>query len=209
MTERNGSPSLIEYETKSGIVCHIDMINIATLRAIKLRAETLYPYPDKTAYKVDLSGGSFADDAIRIAAEIEGAETNPDYIRAKMLVNIERDNYENSAILDIAVKFVSQQYEDGTFQYYTSETLVNRFASQLLKLRRYAELPDDDYEAAVWYCVFNGNMLRPHKDSGALEAVNWDFTYVKQLAIQQIPLSHSEVVAGIRYFRYPVQKQTT
>lgn len=205
MTNENGTgnPSLIVYETKSGVVCHIQPLNIATLRAIKLRASELYPYPDKADYPVTLQG-SFVTAEAQKAAEIEAADSNPEYQKACRLIDIDRDAFENVAILDIAVKFVKRHESGQSPEYYTGSELEDRFAGQLLKLRKYADLPKNDYEAVVWHCVFNGNRLIPHRESGALTAVDSDFAYVKQLAIQQIPLSHSEVMAGIRYFQYPV-----
>ncbi len=203
-----GNPSLIVYETKSGIVCHIEVINIATLRAIKNRAQEVYPYPDKADYPVTLQG-SFISEELKKAAEIEAADSNPEYQKACRAVDLERDTFENGAILEIAVRFVRQHNPGETALYYTADELVNHFAGKLLKLRKFADLPEDDYEAVVWHCVFNGNRLIPHRESGALTSTDWDFAYVKQLAIQQIPLSHSEVMAGIRYFQYPVPGKST
>lgn len=211
MSEANGAgmPAIITYMCKSGIVCHIQPINVALLRAIQLQGQERYPYPNKADYPVELPG-SFVSDEMRQAAEIEAAPNNPEYIQACKAIDAKRDDFERDAILNIAVRFVQYANEDGTFEYHTEETLVNHFAAQLMKMRKYAKLAfEDDYQATVWYCVFSGDRLVYNKATDQLTAFDGDFAYVRQLAIQQLPLSHVEVMAGVRYFPYTLPGATT
>lgn len=203
MSSENGTgmPSLIVYECKSGVVCHITPINIATLSAILIHIQDILPFPDKAAYALPLEG-SFVSEEVKKQAELDAAESNPEYIKACDDVRSERLKLENNAILDLSVRFLKEFNSEEKPIYYTPEELIERFALPLSKLRKYADLPDSDYEAVIWYLVFSGNTLRRRPDNAKLEAVNGDFAYIKELAIQQIPLSHAEVMAGIRYFRY-------
>lgn len=206
MTSENGTgmPSLITYECKSGVVCHITPLNIATLSAVLIHIQDILPFPDKAAYALPLEG-SFVSDEVKKQAELDAADSNPEYQKACSEIMAERLKLENNAILDLSVRFLKEFNSEQQPVYYLPEELIEQFALPLAKLRKYAELPDSDYEAVVWYLVFSGNTLRRRPDNGKMEAINADFAYVKELAIQQIiPLSHAEVMAGIRYFRYQV-----
>lgn len=183
-----GHQTRIIYETGSGVVFHITPINLPTLRAIQLKAQTLYPYPDKANYQQP-EANAFSDNQMTPVAD------NPAYIQACMAVDRERSQWTDRAIFDYAVTCP---------KYPTRHELVNAFAPQLASLRQVAELPDDDYEAILLHLVLSWNQVGLDTDK-QLRPASSDYSRIIQLAIQTVALTPAEVTAGVRFFRPKVQ----
>lgn len=179
--------TIIRHRTMSGVMCHITPLNIATLKAIRMKAAEVYPYPDKEPYRLPLENVASPD--IK-----DDAENNPAYREVVQGVNEQRQEFEDKAIIALAVKFPD---------YPTPDDLVRHFAVELMNLRKFATLPDDDYEATLEYCVFSGNKVAVQRNKeGKIETItayDRDFDQIKNMALQYVPLSLAEVTQGIRF----------
>lgn len=152
-----------------------------------MKAAEVYPYPDKEPYRLPLENAA--------SPEIKDeAENNPAYREVVMGVNEQRQIFEDKAILALAVSFPD---------FPAPEDLVRHFAVQLMTMRKYATLPDNDYDAVLEYCVFSGNKVQVQRNKeGKIEqitAYDRDFDQIKNKALQYVPLSHAEVINGIRF----------
>ena len=171
-----GHPTAILYETLSGVVIQITPLSILSLRAIHLRAEREFPYPDKTEYQIE---------SAVMASGFLPAEENPAYIEACQAIDRQRNDWSVAHILDVACSYP---------QYPTREALVAAFRPQLEKLRRVADLGDDDYENTLDHCVFTGR----HDKQMVIWAAEQN---------EGLMLTAPEVVEGIRYFRLELSEQ--
>lgn len=180
----NGRPTKIIYETMSGVVFHITPINLPTLRAIQLKAELLYPMPDPKPYQT-LEENGFAE------GQLTPASDNPQYIIDCKKVEADRGRWVDRAVFDYAAQMPA---------YPSAQSLVTAFSHDLMRLRKVAELPDDDYEAVLFHIVLSGNTMTINS-SGEWGASQSDYVRIIQLAIQTLALTPDEVVNGIRFFR--------
>ena len=186
VTDNEGRPTVIIYETQSGVLYHITPLSLPTLRAIQLKAADRFPYPDKKPYQVP--------DPVEVAfseGQVSAAEDNPDYIAACREVDSERARWVDRAIFDYAAHCP---------KYPTKEALVMAFKAKLENLREIANLPDDDYEAVLFHLVLTWNQLATNEDNKLVTAGS-DYIRIIQLAIQTVALTPDEVTAGIRFFR--------
>jgi len=194
VTDTDGRPVKIVYETYSGVIFHITPINLATLRAIQLKAADTFPYPDKEPYQIP--------DPVEVAF-VEGqaskAEDNPEYIVACKAVDHERAQWTDRAIFSYAAKCP---------KYPTPEALVEAFRPQLDALREIAVLPEDDYEAVLLHLVLTWNQVGVDNNRD-LKPASSDFSRIIQLAIQTVALTPGEVSTGIRFFRPHLQPDRT
>ncbi len=176
-TMTDGKPSVIIYETGSGVVAHITPLNLATLKAIQVRAADLHPYPDKAPYQKP-------EENAFVEGQMTAAEDNPEYIAACKVIDVERAQWADRTIFSYAVKFP---------KYPTRESLVAAFSDKLSYLRGIAELPEDDYEATLHHLVLTWEPIANRREA--------DYVRCIQLACQTIALTPDEVTAGIRFFR--------
>lgn len=180
----DGRPSVIIYETGSGVVAHITPLNLATLKAIQVKAADMHPYPDKAPYQKP-EENAFSP------GQMTAAEDNPDYVAACKVVDSERAQWADRTIFAFAVKFP---------KYPTRESLIAAFSDKLSDLRAIAVLPDDDYEAVLHHLVLTWQPIGYPREA--------DYVRCIQLACQTIALTPDEVTAGIRFFR-PVLPERT
>lgn len=182
----DGRAVRIIYETHSGVIFHITPINLATLRAIQLKASDKFPYPDKEPYQVP--------DPVEVAfapGQASAAEDNPEYIEACKAVDYERGKWADETIFKYAAKMP---------KYPTRQALIDAYIDDLEALRDIAVLPDDNYEAIMLHFVLTWNQVGVRADKSYVE-VQSDFSRIIQLAIQTVALTPDEVVSGIRFFR--------
>ena len=190
-----GRPSIIVYETVSGVLCHCTPLNIATSRAIKARAELQFPYPDKKPYEVPMENAA--------PGVVEIAENNPEYQKLCKAIDERRTDWINRATLGYAVKFVKAH--NGEIVYHTRETLIERYAPQVLELRKIAVLPEDDYEVIVYHIIFSGSQIR--RVAGKPTIITDDLSNVLNAVAQVEPLTPAEIVQGVRFFRLDIPGQ--
>jgi len=181
-----GRPSVIIYETQSGVICHITPINLATARAIQLKAEELFPYPKPEDYRKPLEN-TFGDTPL-----LDKPEENPEYVKLCQAVDHERQAWRDRAIFLYAVRFP---------KYPTHEDLENAFRPRLAELKQIAKLDaDNDFEAILLHIVLSGDTSGRNK-SGELVSVESEFSKIIKMAIQTIALTPDEVTIGARFFR--------
>lgn len=180
----NGRPALIVYETFSGVVFHITPVNLPTLRAIQLKAEDLFKYPDPKPYQQP-EENAFSD------GQLTPPEDNPEYVAACHKIDAERAQWADRAIFDYAVRCP---------KYPRPEDLVTAFKDELAKLRQIAVLPEDDYEAVLLHLVLSWNQVGLDSNKEFRPASS-DYSRIIQLAIQTIALTPAEVQDGVRFFR--------
>lgn len=190
VTDTEGRPSVFVYECQSGVMAHVQPVNLATLRAIQLKAADVHPYPDPTPYRQP-EANAFSD------AQMTRAEDNPEYVALCQQVDKERATWVDRTIFDYAVTFP---------KYPTKAALVAAFSDKLSDLRKIAVLPEDDYDAVLLHLVLTWN--QPALDaSGKLTTAGTEYARLIQLAIQTVALTPDEVTAGVRFFRPVVSER--
>ena len=187
----DGRPVKIIYECQSGVIAHITPLNIATLRAIQLKATDLFPYPDKAPYQKP-------EENAFVEGTLTPAEDNPEYVAKVREIDSQRAQWADKAIFNYAAKFP---------KYPTKQALVDAYREQLNELRQIANLPEDDYEAVMLHLVLTWNQLATDSNKNIVD-VGSDFKRIIQLAIQTVALTPAEVQAGIRFFRPYLQQST-
>jgi len=181
-----GRKALIVYETYSGIIFHITPLNLPLLRAIQLKAQDTFPYPDKAPYQQP-EENSFADN------QLTPAEDNPEYVAACLKVDSERAQWTDRAIFDYATHCPA---------FPTPEDMVAAFKDELAKLRKIAtfDKDDSDYDIVLKHLVLSWNQVGVDSDKN-LKPTSSDYSRIIQLAIQTVALTPGEVITGIRFFR--------
>lgn len=192
MDNTSGIPArdIVRFITASGIECHITPINMATLRAINLKAEALFPFPDATPYRLPIPD---TDPVL-----YDNADANPEWIKVTNEIRAKRQEWVNDAVLKYAVRFPS---------YPTRESLIARFAADLMALRKIAELPEDDFDAVLYHLVLSGNRVTRDKNNQFHTGTS-DYGYVINACIQTVPLTQEEIVEGVRFFRINLPEDT-
>lgn len=189
-SEIEGRPSITVYEASSGVVFYITPISLPTLRAIQLRAEDLYPYPDEHLYEIP--------DPVDVAltpGQVSPASDNPEYIALCKEVDAERKQWTEQAIFKYCVKCP---------KYPTEEALVTAFKPQLDALRAIAIIDMSDYDTVLFHIVLTENKTGRNAN-GNLVIISNEFGRIIELCVQTVALSASEVSAGVRFFRPKLQ----
>lgn len=184
MMQTDGKPVVIVYECNSGVVFWITPLNLPTLRAIQLKARSLFPDIDPTPYRKPEENAFDPN-------QLTPAEDNPEYIQKVAELEAERSRWIKLAVFKYAAKMP---------KYPTEQDLIQAYQIQLTKLREIADLPADDYEAILFHIVLSWNQVGEDSD-GKLTHTDNDFNRIYQLCIQTVALEPSEVTAGIRFFR--------
>ncbi len=184
LSDMDGRPSIVVYETQSGVIAHVTPLSLPTLRAIQLKAKDEFPYPDPRPYQVP-------EENAFVETQLTPAEDNPDYVAACHAVDNQRKQWLDRAVFDYAVHFP---------KYPTPRALVDGFRERLDALRKIAVLPEDDYEAVLFHLVLTWNQVGI-TPQGELRETNTEYARLIQLAIQTVALTPDEVTAGVRFFR--------
>lgn len=174
-----GYPSVIVYETLSGMIVHVTPPSAFTIKAIKLRAEELFPYPDPAPYETPIENA--VDPSIK-----QSAWDNPAYQALCVPIDAERTRWIVATAIDLACSYPA--FPDQNH-------MLAHFRPQLEKIKAVVPLDEDEWQAVLKHCVFTG-----FKDRQTV----FDLT----IQSQQIPLTPGEVVEGMRFFRLEIQKQT-
>lgn len=175
-----GYPSVIVFETMSGVIVHIAPPSAFTVQAIKQRAEELFPYPDPAPYELPIENA--ADPSIKMSAG-----ENPEYKALCAPIDAERTRWIVAAMIDLACSYPA--FPDQNH-------MLAHFRPQLEKIKAIASLDEDEWQAVLKHCVFTGVRDRQTVFDLAMQSKN-------------IPLTPGEVVEGIRFFWTTLQKQAT
>lgn len=169
-----GRPSVVIYECMSGEIFHISPLSLPTLRAIQLKAQDIYPYPDKAPYQIpDPAEVAFTE------GQMSKAEDNPEYVEACKAVDKERGQWVDKAVFNYAARMP---------KYPTEDTLIAAYESKLKALKEIAvfDETDTDYDIVLLNFVLTGNA---------------DYSTIIRLAVQAVALTAEEISNGIRFFR--------
>lgn len=181
---------VIRYVTASGVEVHITPINMATLRAINLKGENLFPFPDPTPYRLPIPDTE--------PVLYDNADANPEWVKISDEIKAKRQEWVNDAILKYAVKFPL---------FPTRESLIAHFASDLMALRKIAVLPEDDFDAVLYHLVLSGNRARRDNDNN-LHTLRSDYGIIINACIQTMPLTQEEILEGVRFFRVDIPENS-
>lgn len=175
----DGRPVLIVHECMSGVIFHITPISLPTLRAIQLKAQDIYPYPDKAPYQIpDPAEVAFTE------GQMSKAEDNPEYVEACKAVDKERGQWVDKAVFNYAAKMP---------KYPTKDALIEAYSKQLEALKEIAVFDeiDTDYDIVLLNFVLTGNA---------------DYSTIIRLAVQAVALTAEEISNGIRFFRSKISR---
>lgn len=175
-----GRPSVIVYETVSGVMVHITPLSIFTVQSIRDRAEKEFPYPDPDPYRMPLENA--ADPSIKLPAE-----DNPEYKAVCKPIDQERVDWRVLMTLELACAFPAFE---------SREAMLAHYRPQLEKLRKATLMDGDEWQNVLNFCVFTGR--------GDKQVV---YSLATQDAA--IPLTPAEVVEGVRFFRVDVSGRRT
>ncbi|MDX2137604.1 MAG: hypothetical protein SF123_05870 [Chloroflexota bacterium] len=168
MNNEEAARKIVVVALDSGTVAWVSPMSPFTQRQILKRAEVLYPLPDPKQYEQPLPDAAVEGDVIP-------AEMNPAYQHEVERIKAARTDY----LVEVAI-LTHIEFPDG------EAALLERFEQRLLSLRRFADLPHDDWEALVKF------VLLTSKD---------DMSRVMQVIQERLPLTQGEVIDGMRFFR--------
>lgn len=191
-------PSIIEYITKSGVQIYVTPLSLFTIQAIIAKSEDIYPYPSERDYRLTEQlneSGEMVQAADVIASGFFPASENPKYIAICKEIDTQRLEWQNHAFIELACKY--PQYAD-------SLEMLAAFRPQLEALRPYVEMPEDEWQALLEFCVFTGSV--DLIDSTGKRLRTSERHTVIQLARQNSnqALTTPEVVGAMRVFRLRV-----
>lgn len=154
-----------------------DVIPLSPHAVVKIRqkAEELYPFPDKAAFIKPLPNSAIEGDTY---FDKDDPEYKHLYREAAQL----QAAYILRAICDVCLTFPRGR-----------EQLIEDFRPHLDKQRIYIDLPEDEWEATLYYGII---------------ASPADQETVSMAAMSALPISMEEVIEGehgLRVFRYKVQ----
>lgn len=158
-----------------GTDLYVPRFNAFMYNAIQKRAEELYPLPDAKQYEMPLPDAAIEGDVIP-------ASQNPAYQAAVAQVMLKRNQYWQDAVLG------ATEVKDAK-----REQVVALFIAVIEPMRQYADLPADNFVAALRYCI-----LKPH-----------EYIEVMISARKEQPLQQEEIHEGLRIFRRVVQRSAT
>lgn len=185
-----GLPSVIEYNTASGVIIHITPLSLFTIQAIVEQSKVVHPYPDETPYRE-------ASDLV--ASGFIPASENEEYQALCKAVDEERSQWQNDAITQMACKYP---------QWGTREQMIAHFRPRLEELRPFVSLHQDDWRNVQEHCVFTG-YVDVLDDNNKSIRIPENYRVIR-LARQneRIPLSMPEVIDGMRLFRLDLSGAT-
>lgn len=171
-------PILVRYVPEtSGVMLYITPLSPFLYPAISRKAEALYPDPDPTPYRFPVADAA-------IPGMLTEARDHPEYQRLIGEAIRKRKGYITQALIVAAC-----EPADGR------AVLIARYAAELEKWRKVADLPADEWEAVLLTCVIRTDDEMQH---------------IIDIAGSIAPLTQEEVVEGTaRFFRYDVSRKTT
>lgn len=171
----NGSgPIVRRVLLDSGVEVDIPPLSPHAYAKILLKAEALYPPPDEEEFRKPVPN-----------AAIEG-DTFIDKDDPLYKERLEEAKKKQSEYIAKALQEISLEFPDG------KEALIARFATKIAAMRKFIDLPKDDWEATFLY--------------GVISSVA-DHETILFAAQNALPLTGEEIADGLRIFRYQVQGQ--
>lgn len=166
---------VVMLELDSGETVHVRPRSFFVRRALTEKAEKLFPLPDKAKYEVEI------DPSLTVfPGEKTPAEQNPDY---QQLV-LEAKAKQLAWINDQFIKLVSD-FPAG------KEKLIKKYADERKMLSEIMDLPTDEWEATLFFCLIR---------------TETDRTRVMQAGLDNLQLDEGEIVGALRLFRPVIRR---
>lgn len=181
MASHNGSnghhgsgPIIRRVLLDSGVEVDLPPVSPHAYAKILLKAEEVYPTPDEEEYRKSIPNAAIDGDTF-----ID--RDDPEYKE-----RFEQARKKQSEYIALALQEISLEFPDG------KDALIERFAPKIASMRKYIDLPEDEWEATFLYGVI-GSVA--------------DHETILFAAQNALPLTGEEVAEGLRIFRYQVQGQ--
>lgn len=168
------SPKRVYILLDSGETAKVSPLSFYAQQDILARLNEQYPLPDPEAYKLP----NPEEDPIP-GMEFLPANENPAYVEAGIAANKQRLKGFREALIDLCVEFEASR-----------EDMISRHARAIARLRKYADIPQDEWYATLYYAVL----------TSAIE-----IQMLVNAAQQQLPLTEGETLEGVRIFRPALQ----
>jgi hypothetical protein len=158
----------------SGVEVDIPPLSPHAYAKILLKAEALFPPPDEEDFRKPIPNAAIEGDTF-----ID--KDDPVYKERLEVARKQQSEYIAKALQEISLEF-----PDG------KEALIARFADKIARLRKFVDLPEDEWEATFLY--------------GVISSVA-DHETILFAAQNALPLTGEEIADGLRIFRYQVSGQ--
>lgn len=137
ITEQFGGNVVREHLMDSGEVVYVQPLSIYLVRALRSKAEELYPFPDKAKYEKVLD-----DDKALESGQVIPAEDNPEYQKLYDTASEKQQNYVNEKSLVLSVEPAMGR-----------KAMVAKYKARIAQMRDMMTLPEDDWEATLLFCI--------------------------------------------------------
>lgn len=170
-------PKVTELKLGSGVDMRVAPLSPFVFQKLRAKAEQLFPAPDEKAYEVEPEPGLMA-----IPGEKIPASQNPVY-RAKVEeVEAQRKDWLTLAVVTMACEFTESR-----------ESLIEHFEAKLEAMRDFIDLPEDVWEATLYYGIITSEVERE---------------VIIAAAESRLALTEEEVADGRRLFRPQLSLET-
>jgi len=140
MSEDNGQfggKIVHEHLLDSGEYIYVQPLSIYLVRALRDKAEELYPFPDKTLYERKL------DDAKSLEpGQMIPAEENPDYQKLYDEAAENQQSHVNLQCIALSVEPVQGR-----------QAMIDKYKDRVAQLRAMMDIPEDEWDATLRFCV--------------------------------------------------------
>lgn len=140
MNELNGQYGgkvVHEHLLDSGEIVYVQPLSIYLVRALREKAEELFPFPDKSKYEKVLDD----DKAIEPGQTIP-AEENPDYQKLYDEADTQQQAYVNEHCIALSVEPVQGR-----------QVMIEKYKDRVAQMRTMMTLPDDEWDATLRFCI--------------------------------------------------------
>lgn len=132
-----GGMKRFELLMDSGEYVRVQPLSIYLVRALRDKAEELFPFPDKTQYEKAL------DDAKAIEpGQVIPAEDNPEYQKLYDDAAAKQTQYTNDHCIALSVEPLQGR-----------EVMIAKYRDRVTQLRAIMTLPEDDWDATLRFCI--------------------------------------------------------
>lgn len=170
-------PKVTELKLGSGVDIRVKPLSPFVFQKLREKAAQLYPPPDPKEYEIEPDEGVMAIPGDKIPAT-----QNPAYREKVEAAEAKQKDWLTLAVVTMAAEFSESQSE-----------LIERFAEQLDTMRSFIDLPEDAWEATLYYGIITSEVERQ---------------VIVAAAESRLALTEEEVADGRRLFRSQLSLET-
>lgn len=161
---------VVEFDLDSGETVHVRPRSFFVRRALTEKAEKLFPLPEKAAYEKEI------DSSLTVfPGEKTPADQNPEYLELVRDAKARQLTWINDQFIKLVADFPAGK-----------EKLIKKYADELKDLGEIIDLPTDEWEATLFFCL-----IRTETDRNR----------VMQAGLDNLQLDEGEIRDGMRMFR--------